>query len=419
MLAKTNNTTHVPAQFLKATDVKTVAAVRNVMLIERHNVSLLAEEKEALKRYIHASTPLCKAYLIEKENAFYVKLHTYLTVYCGFNLLKDENLFLQVQSVITQTGIAYPDFAIYEVFDAIDFCLARNPELCKSYDSKDGQSSFTAVWLCKIVNYYCTHATSARQIVGRLLAPIEKELSEIEAIRQSNLRKIRYYRDICMMIIQNVGEYLTFGRFKLAFTEMNYGEILYKNMQEVGFLKDSQEYRDIWAKWNPEKLTRYTNTMKFGFMKEVIVAEIEKYRAFDSSFYDTNVLYFIFANSEYVEAEIKGTDISVVKKSLKKQKRPTHAEIVICAREGQNSFSLPNPILGLAYQMGFLKDVKESDFDLSAEMSISDIIKKYGKEIISIYPLLHEEMIIRDFDPESHFSSSGQSIKDFKNKFKP
>lgn len=368
MLAQINNFTHVPTQFLKATGKKTVAAVQNVQLIERHNVSLLAEEKDALKRYIHASTPLCSIYVIDKENAFYAKLHTYLTVHCGFNLLKDENLFLQVQAVITQTGRAYPDFAIYEIFDAIDFCLAKNPELCRSYDSKEGQSSFTAVWLCKIVNYYCTHATSARQIVGRLLAPIEKELSEKEAIRQKNLAEIKKYRNSCLMIFRNANYFLHENRFDFDlnanFGGKTYLDWLYENMQVVGLIlpgnKEKHPYQAIWDKW--KNVEGYGLAQKIALSKKEIIENV-----------------FNSIPSEMIEAETE--------------------------------WAQKYDMLQFAKDLGFFQSVPEMNLEI--EMSILEMLEKYGKGIVNVYPLQQHEVEIRSQKNTGIFSQ----LKEYLNSF--
>lgn len=410
---------YIPALYYRITDVGVSEAIEIFHFAEIH-LNMDAERRALLVLNIEAKSQKLKHYQAAPNTPYTLELKRYMEVYMGFRFDKYEGfetlLNAQIISVLKLVGDMFPSLGRLEIFGAIKYAIKHKPEIVKPYDTKDTISSFTAVYLSQIVRAYIEYKNIATVAIKDLM----QQLPEKKCANKLNLQKIRYYRDISMMVLQNVGEYLFCGCFKLAFTEMNYGEIIYKNMQEIGFLQDSQAYKDTWAKWNPQKLTKYTPAMKFGFMKEVIVNEIEKYRAFDKQFYDTNILYYIFLNSEYVvnKVKTKNGEINVAKKSLKRKKKPVHPEMVADAKNGKNTFSYQNPLFQLALNLGFLQDVKQSDFDLSQEMTMQEILEKYGKKIVSIYPLTKEEMTIRAFDPQSHFSSGGGRVKEFANKYK-
>lgn len=397
--------TFIPAKFYELQDSNLPAAVEKVAIVNA-TLETDADKRRCLLTYIEANSDKLKTWQYNPETGYISDLLILLETVIGFRINKfagyEIALYAQIRCALESVGETYPQIGRLEIFAAIKYALKYKPEILKPYDTKDDISTFTGLYLCTIVKYYLDeYRNNAMRKVDEMFS----QVTFIKNIEENNLYKIRYYRDLSMMVLQNIGEYLTFGRFKMEFTYMSYGEILYKNMQNIGFLKGSQEYKDIWVKWNPQKTAKYTAEMKFGFMKEVITNEIEKYRAFDKAFYDTNVLYFIFCGSDYVEFEVKGKNISAIKKSLKKQKRPAHAEIVMCARSGKNIFSYQNTLIRLALDMGFLQDVKQSDFDLTKDMDIAEMIERYGKKIVSLFPLKKEEVVIRQFDSESIFSS--------------
>ena len=354
--------TCVPDYLQGAKRKNTVSAINNVILIESRYPALLAEEKEALVRYLHSNTQPLKDYVVDTKHFFTIKLHIYLTINLGFNLrkLEDTELHNQLTTVIRKCGEAYPDFGLCEIFDAIDFCLANKPDLCKSYDTKEGQSSFTSAWLSQILNYYNTNAPSFRTIVGRLLAPIEKELNEIEAIKQENLLKIRIHRDVCAMILQNVNYWINTGKFMydagMVINEKTYLEHIYDNMIYLGFILPSPTNKEqphpylhvwkIWANKADANGVQLSISEKIAASKKQIITE-----SFDKICPET-----------FIETETEWVGIY------------------------ENSF------FELAKSLGFLQETPE--MDLSSEMTISEMLEKYGNGIVNIYPLLDFELRI-------------------------
>jgi len=352
--------TCVPAYLQGATRKNTVSAIGNVILIEAKYTNLLQEEKEALVRYLHSNTQPMKDFTVDIKHYFTIKLHIYLTINLGFNLrkLEDKELHNQLTTVIRKCGEAYPDFGLCEIFDAIDYCLANKPELCKSYDSKEGQSSFTSAWLSQILNYYNTNAPSFRTIVGRLLAPIEKELNEKESAKQSNLLKIRIHRDIAAMILQNVNYWINAKTFMydagMVINEKTYLEHIYDNMIYLGFVLPSapgptHPYLDVWYMWKNK-------------------------------------------------ADANGVQLSMSEKIAGSKKQIiTESFAKICPEklietETEWIGSYEDSFFKLAKSLGFFADVPE--LDLSAEMTIAEILEKYGNCIVSIYPLQDFELRI-------------------------
>lgn len=395
-LTQIKNETQVPISFLHSNDKKMQMAVKSVLAIEKYYPKLLEEEKIALKAYMNQNTPLAKDYIFacvkngvieiatndKGEWSFFLsKLYQYLTVHCGFNLKKDNAIILQVQQVVTKMGQNYPSISVYEIFDAIDFCLSRNPELCKSYDSKDGQSSFTAVWLCNIVNYYCTHATSARQIVGQLLAPIEKEMEEKEAIRQSNLVQIKNYRTSCVMVFRNANYFLHENRFDFDlntnFGGKTYLNWLYENMQVVGLIlpsnKEKHPYQAIWDKWKNAK------------SKTVVDGNVVDGKDFT---FDEKIA---FSKKEIIESVFKQIPSEMV--------------------ETETEWVEKYDMLQFAKDLGFFQQVPE--MDLGIEMSILKMIEKYGKGIVNIYPLHQHEVEIRSHRNTGIFTQLKQYLNSF------
>lgn len=349
----------IPEYLHNAIRKSVVNALNNVLSIENHYPKLLEEEKEALKRYLNASTQPLKDYILDKENDFYIRLETYLTMHCGFNLIKNEKFYIQLAVVLKKVGEVYPDFGLYEVFDAIDYCLAHNPNLCKSYDSKDGQSSFTSAWLTQILTYYNDNVSSFRSVVGRLMEPIEKEIEEKEAIKQSIIKKIRIHRDIACMVLQNIAKYVHTQSFLFdagwTFEGKTFLSHLYDNMVYMDLLLPSlpgneHPYYHIWLQWKDKK--------------------------------DANENYLS------IEEKIAGSQKQIIREMIQEKIKP---ELIETTNEYMPDYS--NSLYILALSFGFFHNAPDIDF--TNDMDISKLIETYGKSIVNIYPLQDWEFAIR------------------------
>lgn len=393
---------YIPALYYRIADVGVSDAIELANTAESF-LSMDAERRALLVLNIEAKSTKLKQYQISPETPYIVELKRYMEVFIGFKFDKYdgfENLLnIQIVAVLKLVGELFPALGRLEIFAAIKYCIKYKPELVKPYDTKDTLSSFTGVYLSQIVRVYMDYKNVASVAIKDLIQQIpEKKNNE-----KSNLQKIEIYRDTCSMVLQNIGNYLHCGNFLYPDGFLDYLNVLYKNVQSVGVLKPSNEYKEIWHKWNPEKLANYTQEMKIGFMREVITMEIEKYKELPYTSYSNNVLYLIFQQNDYVgknsytnskRQKIEGLYVC---KSLKKEPAPLHSFIVCAAKfgAGKNEFSYKNGLYGLALQLGFFKEVKAGDFDLSQEMELPQIIERYGKKIVNLFPLRKEEFMIR------------------------
>lgn len=395
---------YIPALYYRIGDAGVSDAIELANTAESF-LNMDAERRALLVLNIEAKSQKLKQYQISPETPYIVELKRYMEVFIGFKFDKYdgfENLLnIQIVAVLKLVGELFPALGRLEIFSAIKYCIKYKPELVKPYDTKDTLSSFTGVYLSQIVRVYMDYKNVASVAIKDLVQQIpEKKNNE-----KSNLQKIEIYRDTASMVLQNIGNYLHCGNFLYPDNFLDYLNVLYKNMQSVGVLKASNEYKEIWHKWNPEKLANYTQEMKIGFMREVITMEIEKYKELPYTSYSNNVLYLIFQYNDYVgknsytnskRQKIEGVYVC---KSLKKIEMPPHGDIVYSAQNevlGKNTFTYKNGLYGLALQLGFFKEVTESDFDLSVEMELSQIIESCGKKVVSLFPLRKEEFMIRE-----------------------
>jgi len=403
-LANITKIEYIPALYYRIADAGVSEAIELIANAEVF-LQMDAERRALLVLNIESKSTKLKQYEVSPETPYMVELKRYMEVFIGFKFDKYEGfenlLNIQILAVLKLVGELYPSLGRLEVFSAIKYCIKHKPELVKPYDTKDTLSSFTGVYLSQIVRVYMEYKNIASTAIKDLIQQIpEKKNNE-----KSNLQKIEIYRDTCSMVLQNIGNYLHCGNFLYPDTFLDYLGVLYKNMQSVGVLKPSNDYKEIWHKWNPEKTVNYTQEMKRGFMREVITLEIEKYRELPYTSYSNNVLYFIFQGNDYVGKDSyknkKGVKIEspFVCRSLKKIEMPPHGDIVYSAQNevlGKNTFSYKNGLYGLALQLGFFKEVTDSDFDLSIEMELSQIIESYGKKVVNLFPLRKEEFMIRE-----------------------
>lgn len=355
MNIQTINKSIVPEQFLKSAFKPLMFAISNVQKIEGYYPKLSLDETQAIKTYLNASSTLMSDYVYNPKSTFLADFRTYLTIHCNFNLSKNEKIDFQIISVLAKIGSVYPDLGVYEVFDAIDFCLSKKPELCKSYDSKEGQSSFTSVWLAQIVDYYFQEGrVDFRPVIARLMLPIENQKKEIDLITEKNLEKIKIYRNICSMVLINIGRYLYMGEFEFSIhKELNgkpFIDWLYENMIYVGFLTPSAEVKKAaWIKWEnakDENKIDFTERQKISFSKqEMIVSKIKQ----------VSKDFTIETENEWIVDKAKIVEV-------------------------------------LAYQLGFLQDTPE--INLTTDWEISELLATYGKAIVNVFPLLKHELII-------------------------
>lgn len=363
------NQSMVPANLVGAVFRPLELAVSNVQRIESYYPVLSFEQKKAISTYLHASTVLLKDYEYNPKSPFLADFKAYLQIHCGFNLVKIDKIDAQIIAVLQKVGKTYPDIGLFEVFDAIDFCISKKPEMCKAYDPKEGQSSFTTVWLAQILDYYSREGrVDFRPIIAALVAPIEKEKKEIDLVMEKNLLTIKTERYIRSMVLLNIGSYIYTGGFLVSNEMMTvnkkpYLYCLYENMIYLGLIEKSSPgvypYQKIWDKWkdkttipgpeSPAQDLSIGEKVK-GYRREIITTTINK------------ILSQFVVETETEWIEDKGKMMTI-----------------------------------LADTFGFMKDVDIDidKIDLSVEMNISEMFEKYGNKIISLFPLQEFEVRVK------------------------
>jgi hypothetical protein len=253
----------------KGNEPRLLKAVETAEKFISAGIKIGRNEEEAIRAYIERnSTPL---YRYDPNNEqFLSSFKKYLSLHLGFNLGKDgaspEILNAQIIEIMKVVGEQFKTFSWLEIFTAIKFALKTNPAICKSYDPKDGISSFNSVYFAQIVKYY----EDNKQDIGAIIMALREATKQSDGIEAENSRNLLFIRNEIATILSNYYSYFYHKQLHLDIPQ--YIETLYEFMKNHNFIDESTKL-EIWASLkeekNPEK--RIINAKK-----QVIIFSFEK-----------------------------------------------------------------------------------------------------------------------------------------------
>jgi len=358
---------YIPALYYRITDVGVSEAIETFDLAEIH-LNMDAERRALLVLNIEAKSQKLKHYQAAPNTPYTLELKRYMEVYIGFRFDKYEGfetlLNAQIISVLKLVGDMFPSLGRLEIFGAIKYAIKHKPEIVKPYDTKDTISSFTAVYLSQIVRAYIDY----KNIAAVAIKDLVQQLPEKKNVKMSNLEKIKSYRMSCLMAFRNANYFLHENRFEFDSMAVIGGKTylnwLYENMQVVGLIltsnKEKHPYQAIWDKW--KNIDGYDIPQKIAFSKKEIIESVFK----------------------QIPSEMVETETEWVQKY---------------------------DMLQFAKDLGFFQEPPEMNLEI--EMSILEILEKYGKGIVNIYPLQQHEVEIRSNKNTGIFSQ----LKEYLNSF--
>jgi hypothetical protein len=201
--------------YIKPQELPNGLAVIANSICERNE--LTAIQCKALARHFECN--LIKVRDIDLYNDFgavyFDKIARLLQFGLGFNTQKYadrwDDLRDLLANVLSDLGKCYPNLGAFELLHAFNHAITENPEICKSYDTKEGVLSFTTLYCSNIITFYKKHSSEQFKQISGLLAQ-----SKIDTdVFHTNMQAIKNESVPRKMILENIGTWIYSNRLVL------------------------------------------------------------------------------------------------------------------------------------------------------------------------------------------------------------